>query len=861
MQEVFDRFKSALADRYRIESELGSGGMATVYLAHDLKHDRQVALKVLRPELAAVLGRERFFREITITAKLEHPHILTLIDSGEADGLFYYVMPYVTGESLREKLRREKQLAIDEALEITEAMASALEYAHQHGVIHRDIKPENILLHEGEAMVADFGIALALKAAAGDRLTETGLSLGTPEYMSPEQGTGEQQLDTRSDIYSLAAVLYEMLAGEPPHSGATSQSVIAKLLTEKPTQLRVVRDTVPEHVDAAVMKALAKVPVDRFPSARRFVDALSKPGLVGAEEEHPERSRPWYQSPITTVVAAVGLIAAAASLWLAFLAEDRGLVHNRVVVAPFENRTGDSSLNAIGTIAADWIANGLAQLENVEVVPALDAVRRLEAGSVGSVSRVPEQVLARETKAGLLVAGSFYPRGEVLEFEAHLVDTEREALLVAVDPVRGAANDTMAAIAELRGRIAGAVAYQLDLDSGAVHYIQTPLTGPPLIEAYKTMLAGMAKQDRVDFLGAEIDYRHAIALDSTFISPYFGLYWQLLNQSKWTEIDSLFQVLDRRSSDLNRVQRLNLEHLKATHAGNRDLALSAVRQLGEIYTGTYRFQAGWQAFNNNRPREAIEWWDRMGARPEDWPPFYWSFRAAAHHLLHDYPAELETARDGHERFGDVLFYLQLRALVGLGEAERVERMLDVGVQPRQSLGIAQELRVHGYPEAATRVADRLVKWYETDGPQTPESEHRQIQGEALLLIGRSEEAGALFRELAARHQADIHLRGLLGVAEAMSGNEPEARSIAEELASLQAPYLWGKHLAWSLRIEAVLGRQQRVVAQLRRAFAQGLLHNWVRNREGFHSIWLHSEPEFNALRDYEPFQELVRPKG
>jgi serine/threonine protein kinase len=291
VQEVFDRVKSALADRYRIESELGSGGMATVYLAHDLKHDRQVALKVLRPELAAVLGRERFFREITITAKLEHPHILTLIDSGEADGLFYYVMPYVTGESLREKLRREKQLAIDEALEITEAMASALEYAHQHGVIHRDIKPENILLHESEAMVADFGIALALKAAAGDRLTETGLSLGTPEYMSPEQGTGEQQLDARSDIYSLAAVLYEMLAGEPPHSGATSQSVIAKLLTEKPTQLRVVRDTVPEHIDAAVMKALAKVPADRFLSARFFVDALSKPGLLGADASAPTRLR------------------------------------------------------------------------------------------------------------------------------------------------------------------------------------------------------------------------------------------------------------------------------------------------------------------------------------------------------------------------------------------------------------------------------------------------------------------------------------------------------------------------------------------------------------------------------------------
>ncbi len=268
---------AALEDRYRLDHELGQGGMATVYLAHDLKHDRDVALKVLRPELAAVLGRERFLTEIRLTAKLDHPHILTLIDSGESHGFLWYVLPYVRGESLRQRLVRESQLGIDEALRIVRAIAGALDYAHRQGIIHRDIKPGNILLQEAEPVLADFGIALAVQEAAGNRLTESGLSLGTPQYMSPEQATGDRRLDARSDVYSLAAVLYELLAGEPPHTGATVQAVIAKLMTTEAVPLRVLRSTVPEAVEAAVAKALAKAPADRYRSAGEFVVALSGP--------------------------------------------------------------------------------------------------------------------------------------------------------------------------------------------------------------------------------------------------------------------------------------------------------------------------------------------------------------------------------------------------------------------------------------------------------------------------------------------------------------------------------------------------------------------------------------------------------
>jgi Tol biopolymer transport system component len=277
MTAALDRLSAALGDRYRIERELGAGGMATVYLAEDLKHDRKVAIKVLKPELAAVLGAERFVQEIKTTAALSHPHILPLFDSGEAGGFLYYVMPYIQGETIREKLNRETQFGIDEAVRITTAIADALDYAHRQGVIHRDIKPENLLLHDGRPMVMDFGIALAVSAAAGGRMTETGLSLGTPHYMSPEQATAVKDITGRSDIYSLGSVLYEMLAGEPPHTGASAQAIVMKIIADTPRPVTELRRSVPPHVAGAVAKALEKLPADRFESARTFAEALIRP--------------------------------------------------------------------------------------------------------------------------------------------------------------------------------------------------------------------------------------------------------------------------------------------------------------------------------------------------------------------------------------------------------------------------------------------------------------------------------------------------------------------------------------------------------------------------------------------------------
>jgi Tol biopolymer transport system component/tRNA A-37 threonylcarbamoyl transferase component Bud32 len=326
-----ERLATALADRYRLEHELGQGGMATVYLAEDLKHGRRVAIKVLHPELSAIIGGERFLAEIKVTANLQHPHILGLIDSGAADGLLYYVMPYVAGETLRGRLTREKQLPVDDAIRLTKEVAGALDYAHRQGVVHRDIKPENILLQDGSALVADFGIALAVQQAGGSRMTQTGMSLGTPAYMSPEQAMGEREIGARSDVYALGAMAYEMLAGEPPFTGPNSQAIMAKVLTEAPVSLRAKRPTAPLAAEAAILTALQKLPADRFATAAAFADALTNLSAT---------------LPMTSVLPSMRPISSTRWRWAALVAGAVALVSTSVALRAVR-RTPDAPVTRV----------------------------------------------------------------------------------------------------------------------------------------------------------------------------------------------------------------------------------------------------------------------------------------------------------------------------------------------------------------------------------------------------------------------------------------------------------------------------------------------------------------------------------
>jgi serine/threonine-protein kinase len=373
MEDLIARLKATLAGRYAIERELGSGGMATVYLAEDLKHHRQVAIKLLDPELARALGTERFLREVEITANLNHPHILPLLDSGEADEFLYYVMPYVEGETLRDKIQREKQLAVDEALEITRSVARALSYAHRHDVVHRDIKPENVLLSAGEAVVADFGIAKAITEAGEKQLTETGLGVGTPAYMSPEQMTGERALDGRSDLYSLGCVLYEMLVGEPPYTGPTVQVILARKSVEPVPRLKIARETVPDVVEQATRRALAKTPADRFATAEQFAEALF------AEATVPEIETP------------------------------------SIVVLPFENLSPDPD--------SEYFADGLTE----ELITDLSQVSRLRVVSRTSTmmlkdARTSIRSIAQEVGVQYALEGTVRRAGSSLRITAQLID-------------------------------------------------------------------------------------------------------------------------------------------------------------------------------------------------------------------------------------------------------------------------------------------------------------------------------------------------------------------------------------------------------------------------------------------------------
>ena len=352
--EVPQGLVEALADRYAIQRELGRGGMATVYLARDVRHDRMVALKVMRPELAAAIGNERFLREIQIAARLHHPHVLALYDSGEAGGFLYYVMPYVEGESLRDRLDRDHQLPIDDALQIAREVADALSYAHSHDVVHRDIKPENILLSSGHALVADFGIARAITAAGGERLTETGLSIGTPSYMSPEQAAGNSSIDGRSDIYSLGCVLYEMLAGEPPHMGPNAQAIIAKRLTEPVPSLRETRETIPPETDAALSRALARVPADRYATATEFAAALAP--AVTASGATPAAAAPTGRNPI--LLAAISTVALVAVVIIVML-----LARGNTPAAPTDDRPTLAVLpfENLGAPEDEYFADGITE--------------------------------------------------------------------------------------------------------------------------------------------------------------------------------------------------------------------------------------------------------------------------------------------------------------------------------------------------------------------------------------------------------------------------------------------------------------------------------------------------------------------
>ena len=646
MTEPLAELRNALADRYAIERELGAGGMAHVYLARDLKHDRPVALKVLRPEIAVGLGPERFVREIQVAAQLQHPHILPLFDSGQAAGLLYYVTPYVEGESLQSLLQRERQLPVAEALSIARQVAGALAYAHSHGVVHRDIKPGNILLEGGEAIVADFGIALALSAAGtGERLTETGLAVGTPAYMSPEQAAGAA-VDRRSDIYSLGCVLYEMLAGEPPFTSPTPAAVSARRLRDTPPPLSGLRATVPPAVELAVGRALASAPGDRFTTATDFIEALEVPGAAQGF-----RLRRWSRRRVVEVglVVAVAAVAVLARTALRGPGVDPGL-H---VVLPFAARSGVAAAWITGEQLESLLHDAMSRWGDVRLVGEIrahDAWSR-ERDTIPTLQRALQ--VARSLGAGLLAWGEAEALGDSVAVRAGLYDVARGGRTVEEAEVRVPLK--LASVGEVGARFSQ-LAQTLLVRSGAPVPAGHESLGTSYLSALRPFLEGSEALNHLEVPRAESLLREAVQVDPAFARAHLAL----AEAADWA---------DRPVSDWLASAQAAVAH--ADHlSGARDSALA----WGMLYLAQGQYQDACGRFRAALKRDSLDvsaWFGLGECQRRDTvvvrdgrAPGGWRFRGSYEGAVRAYRRALDIAPSFNLAFGSAAYDRLSRLLIG-----------------------------------------------------------------------------------------------------------------------------------------------------------------------------------------------------
>jgi len=510
MVDVLDSLEAALSDRYTIERELGAGGMSLVYLAQDLKHDRDVAIKVLRSEFVAAVGTERFLQEISVTAKLRHPNVLPLHDSGEVDGMLYYVMPYFDGDSLRDKLNADQRLSLEESIEIIKVTAKALDYAHRHGVVHRDIKPENILLQDGQPIVADFGIALEAAETHKTRLTETGMSIGTPQYMSPEQVAGDSELDGRSDVYALGAVLYEMLTGEPPHTGKSAQAILARILSEYPEPVGDLCDEVPDHVEAAIHRSLAKVPDDRFQTAAEFASAI----VSGAVGGRAKRRRAKKRLPAMWLAAiAVAIFVAVVSSLKFWSAPSPGITS--VAVLPLAKLSGDSVQDVFVDGIHDALIVELQKLSAFERVISRTSVLQYRD------TELPIPDIATALNVDAVIEGTVQQSGGNVRVRVTLIGAFPERNLWSRD-YQSDLTEVLTLQRTITGDIAREVALTLTPTEEA-HLAQELPINP---EAFNLVLLGREAWNQRNGPGmrrAVALFNQAVAIDSTYAVAYVGL--------------------------------------------------------------------------------------------------------------------------------------------------------------------------------------------------------------------------------------------------------------------------------------------------------------------------------------------------
>jgi tRNA A-37 threonylcarbamoyl transferase component Bud32/tetratricopeptide (TPR) repeat protein len=873
MSEVLEQLQAALGDRYTVEREIGRGGMAVVYLAQDLRHKRQVALKVLRPELAASLGGERFLREIELAAQLTHPNILPLHDSGDAGGLLYYVMPFVDGESVRARIAREGPLRIGDAVRILRDVADALSHAHGRGVVHRDIKPDNVLLSERHALVTDFGIGKAVsKASSQETLTTAGVSLGTPTYMAPEQATAEKDIDHRADIYALGIVGYEMLVGEPPITGESQQAVLASQVLDQPDPISQRREGLPAPLADLIMGCLEKRREDRWQSAEEIVyrlEALTTPSAgmtpttvrITAARSARSRRRARRIGLGAGAVAAVAVGVVATVAVLSDGAFSSNLAPDLVAVAALENETGDVSMDPLGRLAAEWITQGVQQ-RGVAAVVSTEAALAATQASQGLSAADRVGAFAEATGAGVVLHGSYYLLGDSLQFQIQITDAAAGQLLSAMAPVTGPRASASEGMAQLRERTLGALAATLDFRAGALGIPMQPSS----LELYRLYRQGEDAATRNEPEQALGFFGDAWAMDPTFLPALLEIGATLQMLDRDAEADSVLGIAEGYRERMSEVERLRLQLLIETDV---ELRLRTLRRMAEL-ARPWSYDAAEAAWNANRPRETLE---HLALVDTANPNFieavaYWDLTGLAHHLLEDYREELVVLRAARRQWPDELVLLNghLRALAALGRTEDVDALLDtVFALPteRQAYGFtyspvyraqtaAVELRAHGHVAASGTVLDRAIEWQESR-PQDVSQQYGLAQ--LLYFADRWEEARVVVEGLRAQDPDDTGLRAARASIAARLGDTEPARVMGEVLsADTAVPRTAVFQAPAGASLAALRGEREEAVRLLRDAYGAYP----VRGRL---ILVIHRSVDFESLRDFMPFQQFMRPRG
>ncbi|MFH1765981.1 MAG: protein kinase, partial [Gemmatimonadota bacterium] len=819
-------------------------------------HDRTVAIKVLKPELAEAIGADRFLREIRTTANLSHPHILPLFDSGDADGFLYYVMPFVEGESLQDRLDREGPLPVEDAVQIAREVADALAYAHKKGIIHRDVKPANIMLDEGHALLADFGIAQAKAGAEETKLTGSGMSLGTPSYMSPEQIAGDKEVDGRADQYALGCVLYEMLAGRAPFTGADVQSVMRQHLAADPPSVTQARSSVPAGVAKAIGRALAKAPADRFRTLKEFETVLAEATLPLLARIPMGRARAVaFATAIVLALAAVGVVASS------LLQGGPRLSDDLVVVLPFENRTGDARYDAASKRIAETITTRLYQAEVIPVVSA-----ELVATSWGAAlerqgrdpSFVSRTAVADQHGAGIVVSGSLASEGDSIRFSAEINGDGGASLIVPVDAVVASSDQAGVggAIETMTERVAAAVAWFHE-----VNWTDSTTTKPPHSLAVKDAFDGAWEAwGRGEMEGARLSLERTLELDSTFLMAKILLAQAHMYLGNVREADSLLDETEGLLDPMIPMESLSWKAIRADLDGDWEAGYRINKEASERSpTPLWVLSFGWHALGMNRPREALESMIALDPASADLiVAGHWRYLgdriAWALHMLGEHRRELREVRRFRELFPDHQWFLinEIRARAARGQIRQAEELVAEAIQknwsPIPAMRIAgEELDAHGHSEAARTFYERGLAYLEERPVEERDSPQYLVNLFSFLShLERWDEAQVVAEELVSRNPSNQLFLAFLGGTAAQKGQRAEAQGIDQRLAAMGEGTTHNRAC-----IAAALGEKDRAVELLEQAFQEG----WR------YSINLHADPSLKPLRGYPPFEEFLRPKG